>query len=217
MLVSLLIHLVLLVSVVKQFPVQLEIPAATIHVVMNRARHVEPLKQDAEPVALPPAVPVKQPLPVVRSASAEQAVVQGQLPAAPAEAQTQPLPRAAARSAAAAGNGLSPVAPAREGVSADDLRQYRLSLATAARRFKRYPALARERGWEGTVDVALNFSSLLPVPETVLVRSSGRSLLDEQALEMIAQAARVTSLPEGMKGRDFRVLIPVKFSLEGDQ
>jgi protein TonB len=144
-------------------------------------------------------------------------VVQGQVPVAPAEAPIQSLPRAAGTPAAVGENRLSAAAPAREGVSADDLRQYRLSLATVARRFKRYPALARERGWEGTVDVALNFSSRLPVPETVLVRSSGRSLLDEQALEMIAQAARVTSLPEGMKGHDFRVLIPVKFSLEGDQ
>jgi protein TonB len=106
---------------------------------------------------------------------------------------------------------------AREGVSADDMRHYRLSLASAARRFKRYPALARERGWEGTAEITLNVSTLMPGPEAVLVRSSGRNLLDEQALEMIAQAARITSLPEGLKGRDFRVLLPVKFSLEGDQ
>ena len=104
-----------------------------------------------------------------------------------------------------------------EGVSADGLRQYRLSLAISARRFKHYPALARERGWEGTAEVALDVNALLPVPEVDLVRSSGRGVLDEQALEMMTQAARVTNLPQSLKGRDFRVLLPVQFSLESDQ
>ena len=92
-----------------------------------------------------------------------------------------------------------------------------MSLATAARRFKRYPPLARERGWEGTAEVALNVSSRLMVPEAVLIRSSGRGILDEQALDMVVQAARVTLLPEGLKGRDFRIVLPVQFNLENDQ
>jgi len=113
-------------------------------------------------------------------------------------------------------SGQAPVG-GRAGVSGDDLRQYRLSLASAARRFKRYPALASQRGWEGTVEVALNVSALAPVPEVVLVRSSGRGVLDEQALAMLAQAARVTALPEGLKARDFRIVLPVQFSLDNDQ
>jgi protein TonB len=51
----------------------------------------------------------------------------------------------------------------------------------------------------------------------VLIRSSGRDVLDAQALEMMAQAARVTTLPEGLKARDLRILLPVTFSLENDQ
>ena len=122
------------------------------------------------------------------------------------------------RSSAAsnAASGAAP-APGRQGVSGDDLRQYRLSLASAARRFKRYPALASQRGWEGTAEVALNVSALSPLPEVVLVHSSGRSVLDEQALEMLGQAARITALPEGLKARDFRIVLPVQFSLENDQ
>jgi protein TonB len=92
-----------------------------------------------------------------------------------------------------------------------------MSLGIAARRFKRYPALARERGWEGRAEVALIFSVVLPLPEVVLTRSSGRTVLDEQAVEMMTQASRVTSLPEGLKGRDFRFSKAVEFSLENDQ
>ena len=56
-----------------------------------------------------------------------------------------------------------------------------------------------------------------PVPELSLVRSSGHEVLDEQALTMLTQAARVTALPEGLRARDFRLLLPVQFSLENDQ
>jgi protein TonB len=134
-------------------------------------------------------------------------------PASPAQsgAETSPeeltLPGGGATAAA--------VAP-REGVSVDALRQYRVSLASAARRFKRYPPLARERGWEGTVEVALNVRAGRTLPEVVLMQSSGRELLDEQALAMVSQAARVTPLPEGLRGGGFRVLLPVRFSLESE-
>jgi protein TonB len=221
--VSLLIHAVLLVSVVRLFPVPLDMPATTISVVMNRASQGESAKSGSEPVAAPLATPARQPSALIRSASVEQIPVPGNVSSILPEADAQPLVREVGSAAqpssnpAVGGAGSSPSVVAREGVSADDMRHYRLSLASAARRFKRYPALARERGWEGTAEIALNVSTLMPGPEAVLVRSSGRHLLDEQALEMIAQAARITSLPEGLKGRDFRVLLPVKFSLEGDQ
>ena len=105
----------------------------------------------------------------------------------------------------------------REGVSPDDLREYRLALAVAARRFKRYPTLARERGWEGRVEVAVTVSSWQRGPQSSLVHSSGHAALDEQALSMIAQASATTMLPESLKGRDFRVLLPIEFTLDDDR
>jgi TonB family protein len=88
-----------------------------------------------------------------------------------------------------------------EGASADDLRQYRVALAIAARRFKRYPLLARERGWAGRVEVAVNLSAWQPNPRLSLVQSSGHAALDEQALSMIEQASATTTLPESLRGR----------------
>lgn len=223
LIVSFLIHAVLLVSVVRLFPVPLDVPVTTISVVMNRTSQGESAKSDTEPVSALPAAPLKPPSSLTRSISLLQNPVPGNVPLTLSGSAVQPLLREAGLAVpppsipAVGDRGLSPSAVAREVVSADDMRQYRLSLASAARRFKRYPALARERGWEGTAEIALNVSSLMPVPEAVLVRSSGRNLLDEQALEMIAQAARITNLPEGLKGRDLRILLPVKFSLEGDQ
>ena len=144
---------------------------------------------------------------------------------APAGSAASGLSTAPAASGGAAASSVSSgmavaasgAAPGRQGVSGDDLRQYRLSLASAARRFKRYPVLASQRGWEGTAEVALNVSAAAPMPEAVLLRSSGHAVLDEQALAMLSQAARVTALPEGLRARDFRIVLPVQFSLENDQ
>ncbi|MBP9804734.1 MAG: energy transducer TonB, partial [Candidatus Accumulibacter sp.] len=102
----------------------------------------------------------------------------------------------------------------RAAVNADDLRQYRIALAIAARRFKHYPPLARERGWQGRVEVVVSVSAWQRAPAVALLRSSGHVALDEQALAMLEQAAASTLLPESLQGRDFRVLLPIEFSLD---
>lgn len=79
-------------------------------------------------------------------------------------------------------------AGARDGLNGEDVRQYKISVSSAAKRFKVYPRLARERGWEGTAEIAIDTSSLSAAPEIVLLHSSGKKLLDEQALEMVSSA-----------------------------
>ena len=112
------------------------------------------------------------------------------------------------------GASASPDADVQRNISADDVRQYRTALAINARRYKRYPALAREQGWEGNVEIAIDFRKAVPNPEVSLVRSSGKAVLDDQALEMIRQAARVTEMPSRLAENEFRVVLPVEFSLE---
>ena len=233
--VSLLLHAVLLSSALRLFPLRLEVAATSLkaelrergaagsapgaplpHLANEGAKPSSPRAASApQVVASPVAAVAAEPLSAARedSPSAPPAAtgsVSGAVPPPSSASGAAPnvSPGAASATAPAVG---------RSGVSGDDLRQYRLSLASAARRFKRYPALATQRGWEGTVEVALNVSALAPVPEVVLVRSSGRSVLDEQALEMLSQAARVTALPDGLRARDFRIVLPVQFSLENDR
>lgn len=133
----------------------------------------------------------------------------------------QPTPVASAMAAVAEQAPPSVVTPALGGqavaraeVSPDDLRQYRVALAVAARRFKRYPPLARENGWQGSVEVELNMSVGQYVPQLSVARSSGRTVLDAQALSMIEQASASTDPPESMRGRRFRLLLPIEFSLD---
>ena len=98
-------------------------------------------------------------------------------------------------------------------VSAEGEREYRLNLSREARKFKRYPLLAREHGWEGVVVVAVVVSLVSTSPVVSLERSSGYDVLDRQALEMMQVAAKQAVLPAGMQGRRFGISLPVEYRL----
>lgn len=47
----------------------------------------------------------------------------------------------------------------------------------------------------------------------VILRSSGFEVLDNQALEMVQQAAPLPQPPEALRGREFTVMVPIVFKL----
>lgn len=214
LIVSLLVHAVILIGVVTVLPVRVEVQSSTISAVLGADRGRQSATQEA---VSPAAAPVVRPDDVARwnrPKSAVGAVFQQPSREASSEAPAESaVPPVLAPASAASAMQRLPV----DGASADDLRQYRLALAIAARRFRQYPALARERGWEGTVALALSIRSHFSEPEIILVRSSGHAVLDRQAQEMMVRAARTTELPEGLKGQDLQIVLPVQFSLDGDQ
>ena len=113
-----------------------------------------------------------------------------------------------------AGPAAAPVGE--DGRDADGLRQYRLSLASATRRFKRYPPEALEQHWSGTaqVRVAIAASGL---PQSVeLLHSSGHEVLDAVALDMLGKAALNAAVPASLRGRPFSVPLPVEFRRDLD-
>lgn len=97
--------------------------------------------------------------------------------------------------------------------NAEGVREYRLNLGRAAAPFKKYPAVARDRGWEGVVVVQLNALAGSPLPVVALGRSSGHGALDEQALEMIRRAVEVAVLPDSLRGHAFGLELPIQYSL----
>ena len=159
----------------------------------------------SKPVAEPPATPV---LAVENAVNAPAAA----LVQAPAATQAQDFPAVPVAAAPVSGR-IAPAA-AGDGVSADGLRQYRIDLAGAARRFRHYPAVARSRGWEGVAEVVVSVNAGVPLPSVRLQGTSGHSLLDEQAVEMLTRAVAATPLPESLRGRSFSVPMPIRFSLE---
>jgi protein TonB len=195
----------------------LQMPLATIRLVVSPGLASPPAAQKIASVHAPvpaekheAAVQPATKLPSAAAAKSPPATVgdEGRTPAA------RETP--AAVSGEVAAPGASANSAPHEGLRADALREYRLALAIEARRYKRYPPLARERGWEGTVEAAVSGGSVA-APLVSLERSSGYAALDEQTIDMLRRAALSTPLPEGLRGREFRVVVPVRFSLENER
>lgn len=107
------------------------------------------------------------------------------------------------------------IAQGGEAPDPDVLRDYRFRLAKQVRQFRRYPVQARQRGWEGQVELTLQY---LPATggRVSVTRSSAYEILDKQALEMIQNAFNATDLPVGLKSKSFRLVLPIDFRLDED-
>jgi periplasmic protein TonB len=231
MIASLLIHAALLLGVVVLSPARLGTTASTINVVVKREdRRIPPEHLDSVPEAKPPVAPVNPRTSLIRKepkqATKQATIVTGHsvdtfVVPTPASSPIQDVAVGAAVSPVEAVSGVSlppgATVAASDGISANDLSDLRVSLIMAAKRFKSYPPLAKERGWEGTVDVVLTYRAHSPYPDVSLAHSSGRTILDEQALETVGRASHATALPVGLRGREFPVSLPVKFGLEDAQ
>ena len=101
-----------------------------------------------------------------------------------------------------------------EQLNLDGVRQYRLNLAREARRFKRYPDLARERHWEGIVVLVVTTVAGGKVPQVTLSQSSGFDLLDQAALELLELAVQTAVLPENLRGHQFGLTLPIHYRLD---
>lgn len=160
-----------------------------------------PRERNAE-VPAPPLPKPLEPAPATDPRAAE--------PAATTEPPAPPSPVAAAPQSPAE-------APARipESVDPSMFDAYRLALINAAKRYKRYPVQAMERGWEGRVEIRLVVDANGAIKSALVKTSSRYQVLDDQALEMVRRAfnalAQVQPAP---RGREFTVDVPVIFELQ---
>jgi len=197
---------------------------ASVPPIIARLMEPEPEPQP-QPVAPLPAPPVekrvekkvlskparKAPAPLVTETPREPAPPMEQspveAPAPPPVAAVEPRPAAPAPAAP-----VVQAAPAEppESLSRD---QYRVLLIDAARRHKRYPPLARENNWQGDVKVGVAIAAN-GRPTVTLKGSSGYEVLDRQALEMFAQAARSVPIPPALRGKEFALEVRAVYGLE---
>ncbi|MFN3884340.1 MAG: TonB family protein [Rhodocyclaceae bacterium] len=99
------------------------------------------------------------------------------------------------------------------GVDAAGLRQFRLALASEARRVRSYPEAARRAGITGTVEIRVSVNALSQ-RHVELAHSSGHAVLDEAAVGMLRLAAERCPLPDVLRGQEFSVPLPVIFEVE---
>lgn len=98
--------------------------------------------------------------------------------------------------------------------NAEGLGEYRLGLAREARRFKRYPTVARENAWAGVVVLMIQGAASSAVPIVSIDQSSGHAVLDAQALEMLEKATRLAPLPDSLLGKRFAISLPIHYRLD---
>jgi TonB family protein len=74
-----------------------------------------------------------------------------------------------------------------------------------------YPRLARERRWEGTSHVRVEFGAGGVVKNILVNTGSGYAVLDQRAVEMVKEV--MPKVPDDLRGRDFTVRFPIVFKL----
>jgi len=177
----------------------------------------EPLrpKFEARPEIPRPVISTPLPGPGPAAPRAAEVAAAPALPAEPSAA--APSGSSSGASAAAQPAAASPGAGAtRSGSDADTgtLDQYRLALIGVARRYKRYPAQAMDKGWQGRVEIRLVVGANGSIQSSLVKASSGYEILDNQALDMVKKAKPLTPIPAALRGREFTVDIPVIFDLQ---
>ena len=179
----------------------------------------------AEPAEAPsvraPWVPPERPrevrpaMPVTEPASA--AVPQVAEPTS-APSPSPPSAAQAPQSEASRGAELPPAEvaarPLIEGFDTGLIDAYRLALIDAAKRYKRYPVQAMERGWQGRVEIRVVIGTDGTVKRTLVKTSSNYQILDDQALDMVKRGKPLTQVPPALRGREFTVDVPVIFELQ---
>lgn len=109
---------------------------------------------------------------------------------------------------------VEPVAKSGDAVDAGTLEQYRLALIVATRRYKRYPAIALEKGLQGRVEVHMVIGANGIVAGTSIKAGSGHEILDNQAIDMLKKGKTTVPIPAGLRGREFSIDVPVIFNLD---
>jgi protein TonB len=126
----------------------------------------------------------------------------------PTPPRTEPAPATPTR----ASEPVPVVAPA--ALSPDLLAGYGSSVSRLLARHREYPRVAAMRGWEGTVTMRLKVGANGRLTEAHVDTSSGHAALDTQALDMVKRIAELPPPPEGLRDREFTVLVPVVFRLQ---
>lgn len=170
-----------------------------------------------EPRLKPPERPTeaKPPLPLPALAEAPTVAPVVPQPAAPASSPAPSDPGVSPPDASRAPETHSAEAAAKPPIERFDaglVEAYRLALIDAAKHHKRYPVQARERGWQGRVEIRVVIGADGTIKRTHVKTSSNYQILDDQALDMVNRG--LTPIPPALRGREFSVDVPVIFELQ---
>lgn len=83
-----------------------------------------------------------------------------------------------------------------------------------ANQYSVYPEIARRRGEQGELEVIFHIGADGKLKSLDVLKSSGYISLDRQALEMVRKGLDALPVPASLRGREFKIVIPVEFRLK---
>ena len=90
---------------------------------------------------------------------------------------------------------------------------YRSELVAWLREYIEYPLRAYERRQTGKVELEIVSNRTGEIIGQTIVLSSGNSLLDGAALEMLKKGAPLPAMPEALQGDSYSFIMPINFTL----
>ena len=76
-----------------------------------------------------------------------------------------------------------------------------------------YPILAREKGWQGTVELMVYIDALGQLTQVRLIRSSGYGVLDHAAITSLNHVKALPLVMQWLDNHGFEMVFPVKYQL----
>ncbi len=196
-------------SVAITIAIHLLIAAAALTAVQVARPHVmQELSVQITPERPKPAEEIKPPqhlaVPTVITAPLPEVVIQT---ATPPPVVAAPPPVAAP---------VAPPAQAAPQKGAGETRDSFLGkLLAQLNRFKQYPRAARQAHIEGVVMLHFVMDAQGRVVSFEIAKSSGRPVLDNEALALIQRAQPLPALPADFPTRTLDAVVPIEFSLNG--
>ena len=210
---SLTLHFVVLILLPLLFEsraARAVLPSLTAYLV--KPKPPEPVLPKVELPALPALRPGSAPKAAPQPALPER--ISSVEPSKPAPEPAFAVPAAPAAPVARSESPPSAPAAATGGPDPGTVARFRLELMDLARRYKHYPRVAQDNGWEGRVELRIAIGEDGAISALTVKKGAGRAVLDDEAQAMIRTAKSQATIPPGLRGKAFTLESPVDFFLK---
>jgi periplasmic protein TonB len=185
-----------------------ETPKQTKETVAEEAPRTEPSPAPEPAVTLPEPQPEKNEKPEEK---VEEKITPEQTSR---QAMAAPMTTAPPASEARPADTTAAPAPGLSALAARAQATWHKSLVAHINRYKRYPSEARARKIEGEVSIEFTLDRHGQIIGSRVVKSSGSSLFDQEALAMLQRAAPLPAPPEQVPADGFSLVLPIHFRIK---